>query len=68
MTSLTEREKEIAKLVWEDLSNKEIGQQLSIAESTVENHLSNIYEKLEVSSRISLVKKLLEMKVISTFQ
>lgn len=68
MTRLTEREKQIAKLVWDDFSNKEIGEKLKIAESTVENHLSNIYEKLEVGSRISLVKKLLEMKVISTCQ
>lgn len=68
MIPLTEREKEIAKLVWEDLSNREIGKQLSIAESTVENHLSNIYEKLGVGSRVSLVRKLLEMKVISACQ
>ncbi len=65
MTPLTQREKEIAKLVWDDLSNREIGEKLDIAESTVENHLSNIFTKYGVHSRIGLVKALLKIGLVS---
>ncbi len=65
MTSLTKREKEITVLVWEDFSNKEIAKHLNIAESTIENHLHNIFEKLSVKTRMGLVKKAMEIGVIA---
>lgn len=51
---LTPREQEIAKLVADGKSNKEIGQLLFITEGTVKNHLSRILSKLEVRDRTQL--------------
>ncbi|MCZ2248993.1 MAG: response regulator transcription factor [Bacteroidia bacterium] len=48
---LTEREKQILRLIAEGLSNKDISRALLIAESTVENHIHKIYEKLKISNR-----------------
>jgi len=47
---LTVREKEIAILVAQGLGNMEIAEQLSISETTVRNHISNILGKLELRS------------------
>jgi len=51
MAGLTPRETEIARMVAVRKSNKEIGAALGISSRTVSTHLSNIYEKLGVSSR-----------------
>lgn len=51
---LTVREIEITRLVLLGLSNREIGEQLYIAESTVKKHLSNIFGKLQVENREQL--------------
>ncbi len=51
---LTEREREIARLVCIGLSNKEVGRQLSLAEGTVKVHLHHIYRKLAIQNRTSL--------------
>jgi DNA-binding CsgD family transcriptional regulator/tetratricopeptide (TPR) repeat protein len=49
--SLSDREREIADLVAEGRSNKEIGAALFISPKTVEKHLSKAFEKLGVSKR-----------------
>ena len=51
---LTSREKQIIRLVARGLRNREIGDELSIAEGTVKIHLNRIYEKLSVSNRVEL--------------
>jgi len=48
---LTEREKEVLLLIKDGLSNKEIASRLSIASSTVKNHVHHLLEKLKVGSR-----------------
>jgi len=48
---LTERELEILQLVAHGKSNREIAQALFLSERTVENHLQNIYRKLNVHDR-----------------
>jgi two-component system, NarL family, nitrate/nitrite response regulator NarL len=53
--TLTAREIEIVQMVARGLRNRTIGEQLSIAESTVKVHLHNIYEKLGVEGRLELV-------------
>lgn len=53
-SGLTSRESEIVSAIREGKSNKEIASKLSISEETVKRHLSNIYAKLGVSSRLEL--------------
>ena len=48
---LTRREREIAALVSEGLSNKQIARRLSIEQATVKNHVHNILAKLGASRR-----------------
>lgn len=57
MPLLTEKEKNIAIMVAEGLSNKEIAQREKIALSTVKGHIQHIFEKANVSDRISLALK-----------
>ena len=56
--SLSKRELEIARLLVQGKSNKEIAHILGITEHTVEYHLSNIYRKLGVRSRSEAIPKL----------
>jgi two-component system nitrate/nitrite response regulator NarL len=51
---LTEREQEIVAAVVAALGNREIATKLSITEKTVKHHLTNIFDKLGVSSRLEL--------------
>jgi len=55
---LSNREREVVKLLLEGKSNKQIAKLLHITESTVEFHLKNIYSKNQVSSRTELIIKL----------
>jgi DNA-binding NarL/FixJ family response regulator len=48
---LTTREMDLLRLVATGMSNKEIAQRLSLAESTVKNRLSLLFEKLDVKDR-----------------
>jgi DNA-binding NarL/FixJ family response regulator len=49
--ALTPREREIAALIADGLSNKQIARRLSIEPATVKNHVHNILRKLGVSRR-----------------
>lgn len=57
---LTRRERQIAILIGEGLSNKEIANDLRIGPSTVKNHVHNILEKLNVRRRAAIVHQLKE--------
>ena len=52
---LTKRELELLNLVAEGLSNKAIGQRLSVSENTVKYHIRNILQKLQVQNRTEAV-------------
>lgn len=51
IAGLSPRETEVLGLVAKGLTNREIGEQLHIAENTVKNHLRNILDKLHLSNR-----------------
>jgi DNA-binding NarL/FixJ family response regulator len=53
-SSLTMREADVISAIRAGNSNKEIATKLSISEETVKRHLSNIYAKMGVSSRLEL--------------
>ncbi|MFB8776020.1 response regulator [Streptomyces broussonetiae] len=52
LPGLTGREREILALIGEGLTNRQIGQQLFLAEKTVKNHISRLLAKLGVERRI----------------
>jgi non-specific serine/threonine protein kinase len=62
---LTSREREIARLVSEGLSNRQIAEQLVISKRTVDAHVEHIYGKLGVSSRVQLANWLASGRPIS---
>ncbi len=51
-SELTERERQVLELLAAGLSNKEIGQQLHLAEKTVKHYMTNILAKLQVRNRV----------------
>jgi two-component system, NarL family, nitrate/nitrite response regulator NarL len=57
-TALTARELEIARLVAEGLSNKEIARRLQITLATVKNHVHSILNKLQVTRRADVGQRL----------
>ncbi|HEY1273735.1 MAG TPA: AAA family ATPase [Thermoleophilaceae bacterium] len=52
--ALSEREREVAELVAEGRTNREIAAELFLSEKTVENHLARIFRKLGVSKRAAV--------------
>lgn len=59
--SLSEREIEVAWLIYRGYTNLQIGEELFISETTVKKHATHIYEKLKISGR----KELKELKDIN---
>lgn len=60
---LTQRELEIAKLISEGLSNKEIAAKLYITEGTTKNHITNILSKLNLEHRTKIALYVIENKL-----
>jgi len=54
LESLTQREREVAALVAEGLSNRAIAESLVVSSRTVEHHLESIFRKLSLSKRTQL--------------
>ena len=61
---ITRRELEIVSLVAEGFSNKEIARKLCLSASTIKNHISNIFSKLECSNRAELVNTAIKKQLI----
>jgi len=58
---LTGREIEIVTCVGKGLKNAEIADRLFISEVTVKKHIQNIFEKMEINNRTSLIRKVLPL-------
>jgi DNA-binding CsgD family transcriptional regulator len=56
--ALSGREREVAELVTERLTNREIAERLVLSERTVERHMSRIFQKLDVSSRVEVAREI----------
>ncbi len=52
---MTDREKQVVELICKGMKNKGIAEKLFITETTVRHHLTSIFNKLEVESRLELV-------------
>ncbi len=51
---LPDQEREIARLIADDLTNRQIAARLFLSEHTVETHITNILNKLGLNSRIQI--------------
>ena len=56
LSALTAREREIAELVTDRKTNREIADELVLSEKTIESHLRNVFAKLGVSKRAELAR------------
>ena len=61
IAELTRREREIAELIGNGESNKQIARQLTITESTVKAHLTEIFRKLGIADRLKLALLIVKM-------
>ena len=63
LLELSPREKEVLRLLAEGYDNREIAARLYLAEQTVKNHVSVLYDKMGVKDRIHAMRKAAEMGV-----
>ena len=61
---ISEREYKILQKISEGYSNKEIGDQLYVSESTVKTHVSNLFQKLDVKRRTQAVQKSKDLNIL----
>ncbi len=59
--NISPREEEIIRLILQGKSNKEIQEALFISHNTVKNHVYNIYQKMNIKSRLQLVSVVLNL-------
>lgn len=62
---LTNREREIFKLLIANYDTTEISEQLKISEKTVRNHISNVIQKLGVKGRSQAILELIRINELS---
>lgn len=58
-SSLTERQRDLLRLLQQGLDNHSIAQQMGLSVKTVENHLTRLYRQLNVQSRLEAVNFLM---------
>ena len=63
--ALTEREKQVVDLICKGMKNKGIADELFITETTVRHHLTSVFNKLKISSRLELVIYAFKNRLVS---
>ena len=61
---LTKRELEVLSLVIEGRSSKEVADMLFVSKRTVDFHLANIYDKLQVTNRVQAFRRATRLGLI----
>ena len=61
---LTKREMEVLSLVIEGRSSKDVADALYVSKRTVDFHLANIYDKLQVSNRVQAFRRAARLGLI----
>ncbi len=56
LDSLSARELEVARLVTDRLTNRQIAERLVLSQKTVERHMEHIFRKLGVASRVEVAR------------
>jgi DNA-binding NarL/FixJ family response regulator len=68
LSALSPQELQIAQLVAQGLSNREIGQRLYLSPRTIGSHLYRIFPKLGITSRTELVSRLQQQTAVAAGQ
>jgi DNA-binding NarL/FixJ family response regulator len=63
LEALSEREREVARLIAGGSSNREIADRLLLSPKTVERHMTNILAKLDLRNRTELASRVLSSSV-----
>jgi two-component system, NarL family, response regulator LiaR len=62
--NLTSRENEVLQLLVKSYSNSEIAEALFLSVSTIKTHVSNLFIKLDVTSRLKAIEKAKQLNII----
>ena len=62
LIELTDREYQVCRLIFEGKTRKETGQELEIATRTVRHYMEILHEKLNVTNRVSMVLRLVQLR------
>lgn len=66
LARLTEREREILKLIFDGKCSSEVADTLSVSKRTVDFHLARAYVKLGVSNRFQAFRRAIELGIINS--
>jgi DNA-binding CsgD family transcriptional regulator len=62
---LTSREREILALVADGMTSREIADQIFLSKRTVDYHLANAFEKLNVTNRLAACRRAMDLGLIA---
>ncbi|HKV30555.1 MAG TPA: response regulator transcription factor [Candidatus Dormibacteraeota bacterium] len=65
LSSLTEREVDVLRLMARGLGNQDIGEKLFVSEATVKTHVAHILDKLQVGNRVQAVVAAYESRLVT---
>ncbi len=65
LSRLTEREREILRMIFDGKCSSEVAKMLSVSKRTVDFHLARAYVKLGVSNRFQAYKRAVELGIVT---